>query len=140
MQLSGKSITAAIILLCSPAYVCGERWVEYHFETWSYQSEKLNRKLTFSNYYYFDIDSLKRNSDGDTNVRLREVSQNDRFYVGKGAPAKEAVYKEVHVRCSVKRYEVLVEGDEAETHESMSEPITPGSMYERLFARVCKEG
>jgi len=44
----------------------------------------VKKKLNFKNRYYYDVDSLKMSSSGDVDVWVKEISMNDRYYVGKG--------------------------------------------------------
>lgn len=128
----------ATALCLIPSQVLAEKWVEFHRESWSHYSVKLKRKLHFTNYFYYDADSLIRSANGDATVLIRDISHNDRFYVGKGIPEKEVVYKQILLKCMSRKYEVVLEdlGDSAET-ESAGEEIIAGSVYDKLFSRIC---
>lgn len=130
---------ACILSLCGAAL--GEQWHEFHREKWHYKSAKLKKKLQVVNIHYYDADSLRRSDEGDVSLWVKELSKNDRYYVGKGEPAQETIYKNVRIRCPLKKYEILTEdGVEFESLDSMSEAIAPGSVYDKLHAIVCNSG
>jgi hypothetical protein len=117
----------------------GEEWIDFHTEKWSRASGKLGRKLHFSNRYSYDAASIIRTGSGDLTLWIREISDNDSYYVKKGAPKNETVFRRVHVWCKLKRYEVLQADTFTEgANELLSEEITAGSYYERLHAAVCR--
>jgi len=120
-----------------PSSALAEKWVEFHAESWNHYSQRLNKKIQFNNYSYFDKDSVAATKNGDIKVRIMDVSHNDRFYVGKGVAEKEVVYKEIVLRCASGKYAVLI-GDEEEG-EPVSDDIKSGSAYHRLFLRLCIE-
>jgi len=131
----------AFSLLHKPSASHAEKWIEFHAESWSHQSKKLKRKLHFSTHSYFDADSISRTATGDVTVWIRDVSRNDRFYVKKGVPASEVVYKQILLRCRTQKYEVMLdEGAEIDGQESLGEDIKSGSVYDKLYRKVCAEG
>jgi len=121
-----------------PLTASAETWVEFHSEKWNYNSQKVKKKLNFKNRSYYDADSLKRSSAGDVDVWVKEVSMNDRFYVGKGVSSSEEILKQMHFWCAAKKYEIIV-ADEADEgmSEVLGEEVTPGSLYDKLFGIVC---
>lgn len=128
-----------LILFCAPGGAYGERWLEFHAEKWNYKSEKLNKKLQFKNVYYYDADNLLRGKNGDVTVWVKESLANDSYYVRKGAPAQETIYKNIRISCRSKGYEIVsADGGEAEYSESMGDAITPGSCYDQLQSIVCE--
>lgn len=138
MRYTALPLLLAVSLFIAPGSVWPEQWVGFHTETWSHNSVKLKKKLHFSSHSYFDADSISRAANGDVTVWIRDISHNDRYYVGKGVAEKEVVYKQVHLRCNSGRYEVLLgDGGVPEGEETVSEEIKPGSAYEKLFKRVC---
>lgn len=138
MRAPALSLFLAASLILNTEQSCAEKWIEFHKESWSHDSKKLKRKLHFSNYSYYDAESLSMSANGDVTVLTRDISQNDRFYVGKGIPEKEVVYKQILLRCSSVKYEVILEDvAESEIHESIGEEIRAGSTYDKLFKRVC---
>lgn len=140
MRLNSRSFMTILLLSFLPSLALAERWVEFHSESWSSRSEKLGRDLQFGNRHYFDADNLKSGVNREILVPIREISQNDRFYVDKGVPEREAVYKKILLNCDARRYEVLLEGDyEAGTNEASGDEIKTGSLYDKLFVLVCKE-
>jgi len=140
MRDSAISLFLAASLSLLPCQALAETWVEFHRESWSHYSAKLKKKLYFSNYSYYDSDGLSRASNGDVTVMIRDISHNDRFYVGKGIPEKEVVYKQILLKCKSRKYEVILEeGDDQETPESIGEKISAGSVYDKLYKKVCKE-
>ena len=139
-----KSYPAPILILTA-MLLCGlanesfaGKWVEFHSEAWSHASHRLNKKINCSSKSYYDDSSLKRDAKGNVSVWTRDVSRNDRFYIGKGIPETEVVYKQILLRCKANKYEVIL-GDESdvEAQESVSEEIRSGSVYEKLYRRVC---
>jgi len=81
---------------------------------------------------------MVKTSAGDVTLWIKVVSDNDRYYVKKGAPQSEAVYRKIHVWCALKRYEVIQEDSETDgPNELLSEEIVNGSYYERLYKAVC---
>jgi len=132
----------AFSLLHKPSASHAEKWIEFHAESWSHQSKKLKRKLHFSTHSYFDADSISRTAAGDVTVWIRDVSRNDRFYVKKGVPASEVVYKQILLRCRTEKYEVMLDEGavEIDSQESLGEDIKPGSVYDKLYRKVCAEG
>lgn len=138
MRLNGILIATSFSVFILPLTASAERWVEFHSESWGSHSEKLGRNLTFSTRHYYDADTLKRGARNDLLVAVREVSRNDKYYVEKGIPENEAVYKRILLDCDSGRYEVLMEGDyEAESNLTDGDKIVQGSMYDKLFTVVC---
>ena len=134
--LVGNGILSLLLVCASLANA--ETWVEYHRETWHHYSKKLKKKLYFTNHSYYDADSIKRIDKGDVRVVIKDVSMNDRFYVGRGVPEREVVLKQILLRCTSRRYELILEdGTELDIHESVGERIPTGSVYEKLFKGVC---
>lgn len=128
----------AAILCILPCEVPAGNWVEFHAESWSHSSQKLKKQLRCSSQSFYDATNIKRDANGDVFVWTRDISRNDRFYVGKGVPEKEVVYKQVLLRCKTRKYEVILGNDsEAETQETVSEEIKSGSAYEKLYNKVC---
>ena len=129
----------AVTLVTVSVTVYAENWIDFHSEKWSRKSGKTGKKLHFSNRYSYDAESLVTNSSGDITLWVKEVSDNDRHYVKKGAPKNETVFRKVHVWCMLKRYEVLqTDTFEEGANELLSEEIKAGSYYERLHAAVCR--
>jgi len=123
-----------------PTAAHAEKWIEFHAESWSHQSKKLKRKLHFSTHSYFDADSVSRTATGDVTVWIRDISRNDRYYVQQGVPASEVVYKQILLRCRTQKYEVMLdEGSESYSKESFGEDIKSGSIYDKLYRKVCAE-
>ena len=117
----------------------GEDWIDFHTEKWSRTSGKLSRKLNFANSYFYDAASIVRTAPGDITLWIKEISENDRYYVKKGAPKRETVFRKVHIWCTLKRYEVLqADTGEEGANELLSEEIKAGSYYEMLNKAVCK--
>lgn len=138
MRKPVASLFLSATLFLAPSQVFAEKWVEFHRESWSHHSAKLKKKLHFSNYFYYDADSLSRSANGDVTVMIRDISHNDRFYVGKGIPEKEVVYKQILLKCMPRKYEVILEeSDDSDAPESTGEEIITGSVYDKLFSRVC---
>ena len=130
-------VTIAIVSL--PAFAYAENWINFHTEKWSRTSGKLSRKLNFTNRYFYDAASIVRTVSGDITLWIKEISENDRYYVKKGAPKSEIVFRKVHVWCTLKRYEVLQADTEEEgANDLLSEEIKAGSYYEMLHKAVCK--
>lgn len=141
MRFPRLSLVLSFCLFLVSGEACAERWVEFHTESWSHYSRKLKKKLYFSTISHFDADSLSRSENGDVSVEIRDISRNDRFYVGKGIPEKEVVYKRILLRCVTRKYEVVVEdGAGTETHESVGDEIKAGSVYDKLHRKVCDGG
>ena len=116
------------------------RWVEFHTESWSFDSDRLNRKLNFRNLYFYDSATLARTKNGDVTLWLKEVSYLDKYYVKKGEPTEETTFKRIKLRCSSRKYEILTgDGGEGDSSEAMSEEIKPGSIYDRLLPLVCRQ-
>jgi hypothetical protein len=130
-----------VALMCvRPGDGFAEKWVEFHAESWSHVSQKLRKQIRCSSTSYYDAASIKQDVNGDVSVLTRDVSRNDRYYVGKGTPEKEVVYKQVLLRCRARKYEVLLGDDgDTETQETVSEEIRSGSVYEKLYLRVCTQ-
>ncbi len=128
----------AISVLLPGSAFC-DKWTEFHTEKWDFKSEKLNRNLQFRNSYFYDADSMLRSKNGDVTAWVKELAENDRYYVSKGVPVQETIFRKILIRCSLNRYEILLEDEvEAEKSESMSEDIKAGTYYERLQAALCK--
>lgn len=127
-------------LLQEPPASHAEKWIEFHAESWTHQSKKHKRKLHFSTHSYIDTDSISRTATGDVTVWIRDISRNDRFYVRKGDPASEVVYKQILMRCKAQKYEVMLdEGAETDGQESIGEDIKSGSIYDKLYRKLCAE-
>jgi hypothetical protein len=129
-------LVVAIVMLSTLAHA--EKWIDFHTEKWSRTSGKLNMKLMFANRYSYDAESIVRTASGDITLWIKEVSENDRYYVKKGAPRSETVFRKVHVWCRLQRYEVIQgDTDEDGANELLSEAIKAGSYYEKLHRAVC---
>jgi hypothetical protein len=129
-----------MLILLFPLTASAETWVEFHSEKWNYKSKKVKKKLNFKNRSYYEADSLKRSSAGDVDVWVKEVSMNDRFYVGKGVSSSEEVIKMMHFWCAAGKYEIIVANEEdAGTNEALGEEVKPGSLYDQLFKIVCSK-
>lgn len=138
MRFNVAALLLAICFCGAPRQVCAEKWLKFHAESWHHSSQKLKKKLRFSNYSYYDIDSIKKSGNGDISLWIKDVSHNDKFYVGKGVPENEVVFKQVLLRCSSRKYEVMLGDDEeAGLQEMVSDEIKTGSVYEKLFKKVC---
>lgn len=138
MKFSMVSFLVAVGMSVTPCSVHAEKWLEFHTEVWSHSSQKLKKNLHFSTASYYDADRIKRTANGDVTVWIRDISQNDKFYVGKGVPEKEVVYKQIRLRCNTRKYEVILEEDNAvELQETANEEIRSGSVYEKLFTILC---
>jgi hypothetical protein len=128
----------ALMVGIFPLASSAETWVEFHSGTWNYKSQKLKKKLKFRNSSYYDADSLKRSAAGDVDVWVKEVSMNDRYYVGKGVPSSEDTFKKIHLWCGAGKYEILTsDAEEAGANEAVGEEVVPGTMYDKLFRTVC---
>jgi hypothetical protein len=133
-----RVIFLAVTLVTVSVTVYAENWIDFHTENWSRKSGKTGKKLHFSNRYSYDVESLVTSSSGDITLWVKEVSDNDRHYVKKGAPQSETVFRKVHVWCRLKRYEVIqVDSEEEGANELLSEEIKAGSYYEKLHKTVC---
>jgi hypothetical protein len=131
------AVYTALILLF-PLTASAETWVEFHSEKWNYKSQKVKKKLNFKNRFYYEADSLKRSAAGEVDVWVKEVSMNDRYYVGKGTPSSEEILKLMHFWCAAGKYEIIVANEEdAGTNEALGEEVKTGSLYDRLFNIVC---
>jgi len=138
MRIMNRVFIVTIAITSLPAFVHAENWINFHTEKWSRTSEKLSRKLNFANSYFYDAASMVRTAPGDMTLWIKEVSENDRYYVKKGAPKSESVFRKVHVWCTLKRYEVLqADSGEEGANELLSEEIKAGSYYEMLHKAVC---
>jgi hypothetical protein len=134
-----RSYFAALAIVFLPLSVYAENWIEFHQEKWSQKSGKQNKKLTFFNRYYYDAESLAATASGDITLWTKEVSDNDKYYVKKGTPKSETLFRQVHLWCKMKRYEVIqADSGDGGANESMSEEIKSGSYYESLHKAVCK--
>lgn len=139
MRPNSRSFIAVILVSLLPVSASAEKWVEFHSESWSSGSEKLGRDLLFCSRHYYDAENVKAVGNRGFLISIREISQNDRFYVDKGIPEKEAVYKQILLDCDARRYEVLLEGDfDAAANEASGDEIKTGSMYDKLSILVCK--
>jgi len=129
-------IAIASVSLSTMAHA--ENWIGFHTEKWSRKAELSSKKLLFSNHYYYDAESMVKTSAGDVTLWIKVVSDNDKYYVKKGAPKSEVVYRKIHVWCALKRYEVIqADTDSDGPNELLSEEITNGSYYERLYKTIC---
>lgn len=127
-----------VLLLLAPLECRAENWVEFHTENWQYRSKKLKKKLTFKNRFYYDADTLKITNSGQADVWVKEVAMNDRYYVGKGVPTTEDIFKSIHIWCAAGKYEIVTpETEGAGLDEMNGEEARPGSMYYRLLNSVC---
>jgi len=126
------------MIVALPVMAFAENWIEFHQEKWSHKSGKLNRKLKFSNRYYYDAQSLVKTSSGDVNLWVKEVADNDSYYVRSGNPQSETIFRKIHLWCGVKKYEIL-QADEEDIvlNELIGEEIRPESSYEKLFLAGC---
>jgi hypothetical protein len=137
IELRVSFLAVAIVLLSALAHA--ENWIDFHTEKWSRKSSKTGKKLLFKNHYLYDAESMVRTASNDITLWIQEISDNDRYYVNKGAPQSETVFRKVHVWCTLKRYEVLqADTFEEGANELLSEEIKVGSYYERLHETVCK--
>ena len=131
---------SGIMALCAPGRAFCEKWVEFYAEKWNYKSERVNKNLQFRNVYFYDADNLAVGRKGDVTVWVRELAKNDRYYVTKGVPEQETVFKNIRIKCDSKKYEILLgDGSEGEYSESTSENIKPGSCYDKLHSIICKQ-
>jgi len=118
--------------------VQAENWIDFHTEKWSRKAELSGTKLRFSNRNIYDAESMVKTPAGDLTLWIKVVSVNDKYYVKKGAPRSESVYRKIHVWCALKRYEVIQADSDADgPNELLSEEIMNGSYYERLYKTVC---
>lgn len=127
------------IALFAAGSVAAETWVDFHSERWSFYSQKLQKKLDFANRYFYDSDSVRRSGNGELRVWVKEVSDNDRFYVGKGNPQKETSFRHLHLWCSKRKFMVLMGEESVEQDESLSEEISPGTQFAMLYDRLCPQ-
>jgi hypothetical protein len=118
-------------------YSAAESWVQFHAESWNFYSEKLRRKLDFSNRFFYDSDSVRRNGNGAVKVWLKEIADNDRFYVGKGTPAKETSFKQLQFWCDKRKFSIITGEEDAGQNELLSEEISPGTQFALLYDRIC---
>lgn len=131
---------ALLATVCLPALSRGESWVEFHKEQWSQKSGKLKKKLTYVNRYFYDGDNVVRTGAGDVTLWIKEVSYNDSYYVKKGVPQTEDLFRKVHLWCGTKRYEILQdELDGGGANERISEEIKAKSYYEQLYKVFCEK-
>jgi len=138
MRIMLRAYFIALAVVSLSTLVHAENWVDFHTEKWNRKSDLSSKKLIFSNRYYYDAESMVKTSAGDVTLWIKVVSDNDRYYVKKGAPQSEAVYRKIHVWCALKRYEVIQEDSETDgPNELLSEEIVNGSYYERLYKAVC---
>jgi hypothetical protein len=139
MRHIALTLLLATTLCMDPGRASAEKWVRFHTESWHHDSQKLKKKLRFSSTAFYDSDSISVAANGDVTVWIRDVSHNDRYYVGKGIPEKEVVHKQIRLRCSVRKYDVLLGDEEDGLQEAVSEEISSGSIYDKLYKRVCKQ-
>lgn len=117
--------------------VAAENWVEFHAESWSYYSDKLHKKLNFKTRHFYDADSVRRSKTGGVKVWLKEVAENDRFYVRKGNPEKETSFTQLKLWCDKKKFVVMTEEGNIKLHESLGDEMIPGTRYDMLYGRLC---
>lgn len=130
-------LTFAMVSLSTLAY--GENWIEFHTEKWSKKSGKSGKKLNFSSSYYYDADTVARAPSGDLTLWVKETDSNDKYYVKKGEPQSESLFRQIRFWCRLKRYEVIqADTDDGGANELMSEEIKSGSYYESLYKTVCE--
>ena len=128
----------AALLGIFPLESSAETWVEFHSEKWNLKSQKMKKKLDFQSRAYYDIDSLKRSAEGDVDVWVKEVSTNDGYYVGKGVPSSEEIFKKMHLWCGAGKYEIITpDAEDAGTNLAMGEEVMPGSLNDKLFRAAC---
>ena len=133
-----RFVVCAMLVGIFPLASSAETWVEFHTGKWNFKSPKLKKKLKFTSSSYFDADSLKRTVAGDVDVWVKEVSMNDRYYVGKGVPSSEDTFKKIHLWCGAGKYEILTsDAEDAGTNEVVGEEVIPGTMYDKLLKKVC---
>ena len=138
MAFKLKVPLVTIMLVALPLTTFAENWVGFHREEWSQKSGKLKRKLNFSSRYYYDVESLVRTAAGDAILWVKEVSDNDKYYVKSGNPQSETTFRKVHLWCKTKKYEIIQADEESVIlNESMSEEIKPDSSYEKLYYAGC---
>ena len=128
----------ALLIVFMPLSSFAESWIEFHNEKWSNKSGKLKKKLTFSNRYYYDAGSVVRTPAGDMTLWVKEISDNDRYYVKKGVPQSETLFRQVHLWCKLKRYQIIQADVDDGANETMSEEIAAGSYYDKLYKAVCE--
>lgn len=116
-----------------------ENWTEFHTESWSFYSEKLRKKLNFKNYFYYDADRLRRGKNDGLQVWVKEISANDRFYVGKGDPEKEISFRQLKLWCEKRKFIVFMGESDFELDESLGAEINPGTQYAMLYDRLCRK-
>lgn len=139
MSAKFRSTFLALAVVLLPGFAAAENWVGFYTEKWNRTSGRSGTKLDFSNSYFYDADSIVRSASGDITLWIKEVSENDSYYVKKGAPRKETLFRKVHLWCSSQRYEVIqddTDGDGA--NKLLSEEIKAGSYYEKLHGTVCR--
>lgn len=136
--LKSTVLFSVSLILLLTQFASAENWVEFYNEKWSQKSGGGRKKLVYSNRYYYDGDSLLKKTSGDITLSVKEVSENDRTHVKKGAVESETLFRQVHLWCKLKRYEVLQsDTDGGEANESISEEIRSGTYYEKLYQAVC---
>lgn len=132
----------AAIILCQFLLAEGpaaEQWTEYHAESWSYYSAKLHKKLNFTNRFLYDADSIRRDRNGDLRVWVKEIYENDRFYVGKGNPEKETSFRQLQLWCEKRKFIAVMGEKDFELDESLGDEIRPGTQYVKLFDCLCRK-
>jgi len=138
MRIITRAFLSAIAIVSLSTLVHAESWIDFHTEKWSRKAEMSGKKLLFSNRYFYDAESMVKTSAGDVTLWIKVISANDKYYVKKGVPQSEVVYRKVHVWCALKRYEVIQTDTAADgPNELLSEEIRSGSYYERLYKAVC---
>lgn len=136
--LKSTVLFSVSLIVVLAQFASAENWVEFYTEKWSQKSGRGRKKLFYSNRYYYDGDSLLKKTSGDITLSVKEVCENDRTHVKKGAVESETLFRQVHLWCKLKRYEVLQsDTDGGEANESMSEEIRSGTYYEKLYQAVC---
>lgn len=138
MGIRLKIYLLAVMIILLPLLSYAENWIEFHTEKWNQKSGKVKKKLNFSDRYYYDSETMVRLPSGDITLWVKEISDNDKYYVKKGAPQNETLYRQVHLWCSLKRYQIIQADVEDGANETMSEEIKPGSYYEKLYKVVCE--
>jgi len=140
LNLKFASFIVVVLISVVPLHCYAENWVQFHHEKWSQKSGQQNKKLNFSNRYYYDAENLVRTASGDISLWIKVVSDNDSYYVKKGSPRSETLFKQAHLWCKHKKYEIVHDdGGDTGLNESMGEEIKPGSYYEKLYNAVCEQ-
>lgn len=135
-----KCLLASAVLfvgVLAAGNAAAENWVDFHSERWSFYSQKLQKKLYFKNRFFYDSDSVRSSGKDELRVWVKEISDNDRFYVGKGNPAKETSFRHLQLWCEKRRFMLIVGEAPVAQDESLSEEISPGTQFAVLYDRLC---